>query len=491
MVEMGKAKELEVDQHGIKYIPDEKGAFVPEKSKQKPDSFFLSFSMLSVNLIAITGASTYSWTSPVIPKLLSNDTDVNPLDSPATTMEISMLAGLPNLTCTLGIIIAPIIANILGRKKANQIFSLAMLFCNTMVAFSSKMVFITIFRSVIMAGFMGSVASMLLYVAESCETHNRAKYSSFTSLAFPIGDMLSFAIGPHFSVRTFTLLLNIPLILYLISSIFVSESPVFLLSNGLRDKAFKVLLTLRSNKTRKEVEEEFIEMENNLKQNQSSKNAGYLSLVKTKEGRKGVALGIIPMLAQYMSGAAVIIAFLGPIFDSPGAVLSGDSVALIVGILRIIATYGTISIIEKFNRKTLLMFSSLGCGFCMSVLGILFFLNSHKTISLTTFQLLSIIFIISFIVIFCLGLAPVPPVMVSEFFPTDLRSVGTSAILTLVSVALYIESAGFPFLNEYAGTYWCLWVFSLNMLVSSIAIYCFVPETRGKSFSQIQEEIGN
>ncbi|CAG9861745.1 unnamed protein product [Phyllotreta striolata] len=482
---MDKSKELEVDQHGIKYIPDENGAFAPEKPNHKPDSFFFSFSMLSVVLMVITGASTFSWTSPVIPKLLSNDTDINPLDTPATTLEISTMAGIPNLSSTLGILIAPLFSNTLGRKKSIQIFSLTMLFCNIMVAFSSKMIYITVFRSFIMAGFMGAIASMFLYLAESCETHNRAKYTSLTALALPVGDLLSYTIGPLFSVRTFTLLINIPLILYLIMSIFANESPVFLLSNGSRDKSFKVLLTLRSNKSRKEVEGEFNEIERNL----NVKDAGYLSLIKTKEGRRGVALGIIPLLAQYISGAPVILAFLGPIFDSPGAVLSGDNVALIVGVCRIVATYIAISVIEKFNRKSLLLFSSIGCGFCMTVLGVLFFLDSHKSISLTIFQLLSVVFVVSFCVIFCLGLGPVPGVMVSEFFPAELRSVGTSAILTLVTVALYVESAGFPLLDEYAGTYWCLWVFSFNLVAGSIAIYCFVPETRGKSFRQIQAEI--
>ncbi|RZC32924.1 Sugar tr and/or MFS 1 domain containing protein, partial [Asbolus verrucosus] len=68
---------------------------------------------MAVDLLATSGDITMTWTSPIFPKLKSNDSDVNPFDEPITSDEESWIGSLIN--------IAPETPHyLIGKNKMNQ-----------------------------------------------------------------------------------------------------------------------------------------------------------------------------------------------------------------------------------------------------------------------------------------------------------------------------------------------------------------------------------
>ncbi|CAH1105457.1 unnamed protein product [Psylliodes chrysocephalus] len=475
----------------VTYVTNKEGEFKLQAADKKRDSLFLHFSVISVCLVIMSGASSLAWPSPVIPKLKSNDTSINPLKEPATTLQISMMMGLPTLASLFGTLLAPFLSDMFGRKRMLQLSGACMLLCDVVIAFCNNIIYIIIARCIFMSFFMGNMSILMIFVIELCENHNRAKFGCFFGFFLPLGSLYSYVFGPMFSVRIFTLVTSIPLIFFVIFSFFIVETPVYLLTKGRFKESLQSLRKLRSNKTSNEIQKDFEEIEFSLKQRQSVKNATISSLFKTKESRVGVGVAMIPTLVHCGCGATVVASFLGPIFNEADTGLSGNMVAIIVGILKICTVFITTMVVENFGRRTLLILSSLGCAISQLVIGWFFYLKYIDSPIIPYIKLSPVIAVMVYFIFFNIGLGPLPPTISSELFTSEFRSVAISIIVTVLSLILFLLTSGFPLLARYAGIHWSFWFFSLFCCIGAAVIYVTLPETRGKSIVEIQEELKN
>ncbi|CAH1111731.1 unnamed protein product [Psylliodes chrysocephalus] len=488
MIEM-KKQNSSPELQEVKYFPTKGGEFQPQIADKKPDTLFLYFTIISANLVVMGGSSSLAWTSPVIPKLQSNDTNINPLAEPATTLQISMMMGLPALVSLSGTLLVPLMSDIFGRKNMLQLFAMFMVLCDIVIAFSNRIIYIIIGRCILMSLYNGSCAILIIFIMEMCENHNRGKFGCFIFLFPPIGSLYSYFFGSVFSVRTFTLVTGIPLIILVVFLFFTVETPVYLLSKGRFEDCLQALRKLRSNKNRKEIQLDFDEIEFSLKQRHSVKNATVWSLFKTRQSRVGLGLALIPSIVHVGIGTPIMLAFLGPIFNIADIGLSGDLVAIIIGIINICSVFCTTMVVEKFGRRTLLFFSTLGCSLSQLFIGLFFYFKYINSPIIPSIKLLPVISVIAYFVFYSTGLGPLPHTITSELFTSEFRSIAVSILITVMGVVFFFVTSGFPLLIEYVGIHWNFWFFSSFGFVGTVILYVLLPETRGKSIMEIQEKL--
>ncbi|XP_028132247.1 facilitated trehalose transporter Tret1-like [Diabrotica virgifera virgifera] len=487
MVDKSRSNEL----NEVKYIPVDDGVLKPIHEEKKSDTFYFYFVVLTGTLPILVGGSAFSWTSPVLPKLLSNDSSINPLEKPITTVEISMLIGLPCLTGLMGSLLAAPLSDRFGRKKCMQIFTFVMFLCNIFIAFSNRVLYLIVLRCIFFVGMFGIMAVVPVFVTEICENHNRAKYGCVVGLFSPLGNLYSYILGPLFSVRVFTLVSNIPAVIFLVSFIFAPESPFFSVYKGKDKDCIKALRKLRNNKSDIELHKDFSEITKSIEIKVSTVNPGISALFKIKEARVGLFLISIPMVTQFLSGAPTLMPFVGPIFNKAATNLSGNTIAIIVGAVKcsvfIIPTF----IVERTGRKPLMIGSSLGCSVSMILVGTYFYLQHINSPLAQQLSWLPIISVIIVIFSYAVGLGPVPMSLTGELFATDVRAVASSITMTVAGLAIFAVATIFPIAAELVGLHWCFWVFSINCLVGAVSIYLFLPETKGRRLVEIQEILKN
>ncbi|XP_056638340.1 facilitated trehalose transporter Tret1-like [Diorhabda sublineata] len=447
-------------------------------------SWILYLSAFSADLLWVFMGSIMVWPSSVLPKLMSNNTDVNPLGRPITTLEASCIVSSTPFSVIFGLLIASIPADIIGRKKTLLSYT-TILFCSiTTIAFARNTYIYYFCFCCVGITFAGIFINVVIYNTEIADDKNRAWLSCCVSLGLPVGQLYSFVLGASIqSVKIFFLLTTIPGIIHFLLYNFTVESPIYFIIKNDKTLAIESLKKLRNFDDFIDTEyksmEEFFTTHGN-------KKAKFLNLLKTNKSRKAFFLSLLLIYTQQMSGINVLFAYLGLIFNEAGATLSGNEVGIIAGSVNLTTVLILIFIINKFGRRPLMLISSFSCSISLLSIAFYFFLKEKHSTFIDSIRWLPVLSIILFILSYGLGLGSIPMGYIGELFSNELRATGVSAAFMLAAVVSSVFDFGFPLLSESLGIYFCLFMFSSATFIGFVLLYICLPETRGKSFNEIQ-----
>nr|QJX15779.1 glucosinolate transporter [Phyllotreta armoraciae] len=453
--------------------------------KRKP--FFVYFCVLTGNLLTLSLGVSMAWTSPVLTKLSSNNTDINPLGRPITAAEVSMLAGIPTFTSSLGLLVMPKFSDLFGRKRYLLFCGVLMFLSGIGLSFSNASITFMIITRCLFS-FTEAYSVMSIYVAEIAEDHNRGKLGCSTGIFHQMGHLLGYIIGPFFSIKNFSLIMTAPTLIFFVFFLMAPETPIYLLIKGKENESKNALRKLRSNKSEEEIELELKNMKENLKKERKGK---IIDLFKKREHVLALIFSFLPLLIKFSSGVTVIYAFLAPFFDQAGTNLSGDMVAILIAVFKVSSFILSSVLIEKFGRRKLILMSSTGTAIPLFFIGVYFYLQSINSSLLPYLQWLPLTGLILTVSFFGIGLGPVPHLLTAELPPVELRATLAALVLSTTNIVAFALTSLYPFVSEMYGNEWCVWWFSLNCAVGTILIYFFLPETKGKSLDEIQDMLKN
>ncbi|KAI8603360.1 major facilitator superfamily domain-containing protein [Dissophora ornata] len=206
---------------------------------------------------------------------------------------------------------------------------------------------------------------------------------------------------------------------------------------------------------------------------------GILELFQS-ECRGLAAIGIMVHFLQQASGINGLVyystSFLGNVFGS------GNSKYITIGVscCNLLATALSVYLIDRFNRKTLLMASFTG----MSVSALLLVIGAYCNLGH-----LVVVAVFLYIALFAIALGPIPWMLLSEMLPTYALS-SASSIGTGVNWGTnFIIGLVFPSMTKGMGNGTFI-LFGAFNIFGVIFIGYFVPETRGRSIESVMAEMG-
>ncbi|NXO37160.1 GTR5 protein, partial [Locustella ochotensis] len=274
-------------------------------------------------------------------------------------------------------------------------------------------------------------------------------------------------------------LTGIPSLIQLLTLPFFPESPRYLLiQKGNEEQARRALQRLRG---WEDVEDEIQEM---YQEDQSEKEEGQFSVLSlfTFRGLRWQLISIIVLMAgQQLSGVNAVFYYADRIFESAGVASSSiQYVTVSIGAINVIMTLVDIFIVESLGRRILLLAGFLLCSVSCAILTLA--LNLQTTVSWMSY--LSIVCVITYIIGHAIGPSPIPPVMITEMFLQSSRpaafmvggSVHWLSNFTVGLVFLYMEAG----LGPYS-----FLIFCAVCVASMIYIFFVVPETKNKTFMEI------
>lgn len=443
-------------------------------------------------VVAAIGGILFGYDTAVI----SGTTEIVKNQFRLTTFAEGWYVGCALIGSIIGVMIAGMMSDYLGRKKTMLVSALLFSISAIGCAVCSDFDRLVIFR--IVGGFGIGIVSIVspIYISEIAPAQKRGTLVSLYQLAITIGFLMAYLINwlvlkeadvNSTSTSLWTRMFNseywrgmlgyetIPDLLFLLVIFFIPESPRWLITKRKDEKAANILSGIFTSSD--EVTRQMDQTKASIAGETSSEWTTLLEPGIFKAVLIGCAIAI---LGQFMGVNAVL--YYGPkIFSDAG--LSGEGSmfsTVLVGVVNMLTTVIALLIIDKVGRKQLVWWGVGGMIVCLLMIGLFFCLhNSLPTWFLLTFFLLYV---------FCtaISISAVVFVLLSEMYPNRVRGLAMSIAGLALWIGTYLIGQLTPWMLETltpAGTFF---LFAGMCVPYLIIMWKCVPETTGKTLEEIE-----
>lgn len=402
-----------------------------------------------IAIVAALGGILFGYDTAVI----SGTTEVVKMQFGLSTGGEGWYVGCALIGSILGVLIAGMMSDFLGRKKTMLISALLFSISAIGCAVSQDFTQLVIFR--IVGGFGIGIVSIVspVYISEVSPAEVRGTMVSLYQLFITIGFLLAYL--ANYLILKGTSMADywrpmlgaeaIPDILFLVLIFFIPESPRWLAVRGQREDKSEEWKALRE--------------------------PGIL---------KAVLIGsAIAILGQFMGVNAVL--YYGPKIFADAGFEDPLFSTVLVGVVNMLTTVIALAIIDKVGRKQLVWWGVGGMIFCLLMIGLYFLpFTSLPTWFMLTFFLLYV---------FCtaISISAVVFVLLSEMYPNRVRGLAMSIAGFALWIGTYLIGQLTPWMLETltpAGTFF---LFAFMCLPYLWIMYKHVPNTTGKTLEEIEE----
>jgi len=394
--------------------------------------------------------------------------------------------------CLTGSILSGIWSDRYGRKKMLILASILFIVSALGAGASDNFTLFIIYR--ILGGLGIGIASNVspMYIAEVSPAQIRGKFVSFNQLTIVIGilaaQIVNWQIGKYFSQGTETLNPEsielawrwmfwsggIPAVLFFILSFVIPESPRWMSLNNREVSAYKVFSRIGG---RSFAEESLKDIKSIGKEEKSS-----IKQLFKPNLRKVMIIGIVLAIFQQFCGINIIFNYAHEIFSAAGYEVSDILMNIVItGVTNLIFTVVAIYTVDRWGRRSLMLLGSAGLTIIYAIIGIFYFFN--------ILGLPLLILVVMAIACYAMSLAPIVWVLLSEIFPNHIRGMAMAASTFFLWTASFLITYSFPILNNLLGSYGIFWLYGIVCMSGFIFIMKMVPETKGKTLEEIENEL--
>lgn len=422
-----------------------------------------------------------TWTSPVLPKL--KDKDQTPFTKPIDSEQDSWIGSSLPLGAVFGPYIWGYLSNKIGRKKTVLLMAIPFIVAYITLAFARtiELYYFSRFLSGISTG--GVFIILPALVSEISEDAIRGALSSSLNTFVILGTILSYTIGPYVSLTAFNLISCVfPVLFCVLFFLIAEESPFYLIQAEKYNEAEKSLMLYRARSSH------YVQIElNTIKATvNANEKASIKDIFRTQGNIKALFISLSLMFFQQFSGINIILINTQNIFEATGSSIPSDISAITIGIVALIASFAVPSVVDKWGRRVLFLISAIGMSVAESMLGAYFYLKDDKQDVESIFWL-PIISLILYVFIYNLGFGPLPWTVLAEVFPENIKATASSYVSSFCWLLAFILSKVFNSMSDSIGIGGTFWVFTGFNVLAIIFVAFWLPETKGKSFLEIQK----
>jgi sugar porter (SP) family MFS transporter len=391
-----------------------------------------------------------------------------------TVFEEGMLVSILLLGGLFGALLAGMIADRFGRKRA-LLFTAWLCLMGTSVILSSEG-YIHLFIGRLLIGFGVGIVTVAspLYLAEVAPAHHRGRCVSIAQLSIAIGIILAYGANFLFAeAKAWKPLFFIGIffsILQLFSLFFIKETPSWFIAHNKNSQAAEALKALRKDTL---WQQEF--------PLQKKIEAGSWKMFK--DFSYVLWIGTFLSIFQQITGINAVLYYTPKIFQEVGMISTFTIflATLGIGTVNLLSTLFSSWTLDKIGRRPLLLWGTLGMFLSLSLLSYTFLIKTGETNNILAF-----VSLILYVSCFSLGLGPVVGVVISEIYPLNIRGKAIAIAVGWNWLANYAVSLFFPHMLQKIGGAGVFGLFAFFSLISLLFVYRFIPEAKGKSLEEIE-----
>ncbi|XP_057664597.1 facilitated trehalose transporter Tret1-like [Diorhabda carinulata] len=468
-------------------IVEESGYGSVDNSGDKPKKFKQYIAAFAATLSALAAGTVLAWTSPILNDLETGKYRNIKLDSD----QLGWIGSFVMLGGMVMCIPTGFICDILGRKKTLLLLFIPFTIGWLLIIFAENVLMLYFGRLITGTAAGACCVAAPLYTSEIAHKSLRGALSSYFQLMVTVGIFLAYVVGKYLTPVYFTIwCASVPFI-FIIFFVIQPESPVYLIKRGKYEEAKQALILLRGLHYR--IDAELVEIEGFLKESTQTS----ISLIDTFKKRSIIIAFVISsslMFFQQFSGINTIILYTTDIFKASGISLDANTASIIVGFFQVMATFVASLVIDKLGRRILLFVSSLFITLSIFFLGVYFSLKDRSGMDedvLGKLGFLPVSALCVFIIAYSVGLGPIPWVISSEIFPTEIKSIASSTAGTFNWFLAFLLTRFYVQICDYIGQDSTFYIFGFASMIGIFFVHIFVIETKGKNVSEIQVQLNN
>ncbi|KAK0415293.1 hypothetical protein QR680_011874 [Steinernema hermaphroditum] len=327
-----------------------------------------------------------------------------------------------------------------------------------------------------------------LYLAESSPKRCRGFVSMATGLSVQLGTVIGSVVAmPNiFGTEHLWWLIYaveaVALIVVTVPLVFAHDSPSYLFHKGDVDGARKSIKFFHAC-GKVGVREVIKEMKEHM--DDEDKTLGMFQVLKDKTALRGTLVGSVVTLAMAFSGMPVVDAFAVDILLNCGLDIHAASYGnLFLTIVSVLGIVGSSFVVERFGRRSLLLFSNFAIILTnLAIFGLMFAFDllQYAWIGFTLIAAIAV-----FIVFFATGPGPLCYFVTSELVGQRERSAAQSwnTLIQMIARAI-ILAAYLPMKNAIGGSFAYLILFVAPMAFAEVVIYFYLPETKNRNLKEV------
>lgn len=381
----------------------------------------------------------------------------------------------------IGSLIAGMPAQRYGRKKVLLVIALLYLLSAIGCSLTSIWELFILFRFI--GGLAVGASSVVgpMYISEIAPANIRGRLAGSFQLNIVAGIFVAYLTNFLFvgmgedSWRWMLGVMVVPSLLFAILLRSIPESPRWLWINGKPEEAKKIFERTGDLQAVAEIQEET-----------SSDISPVPEKLFSSKFRKPILFAVLLAMFNQLAGINAILYYAPRIFEMAGFSQADAYLQPVyIGAANLLFTLLAMTMIDRFGRKKLLIIGSLGMILFLGMTAMAFKGDMAG-------NQLVLIYLIGFIAFFAFSQGAVIWVFIAEIFPNSVRSQGGSLGSFTHWIMAAIISWTFPIIVEGSpqGGYYSFLFYTVMMILHLIFVVRFLPETKGKSLEQIQQELG-
>jgi len=402
------------------------------------------------------------------------------------------------LGCLAGAVLSGGMSDKFGRKRLLVAAALLFAVSSVLTGWASSFSWFVAFR--ILGGVAIGLASNLspMYIAEVAPAHIRGRLVATNQLTIVIGILSAQIVNwliaravpngasaefirqswyGQYGWRWMFTAVAVPSLLFFVGSLFIPESPRWLVKNGRPDRARRVLAKIGGGPF---AEAEVRDIQSTLSR-QEIQRVRFQDLLEPKM-TKILLVGVTLAVLQQWSGINVIFNYAEEIFRGAGYGVSSIMFNIVItGAVNLLFTLIAIQTVDRFGRRALMLVGCAGIGFFHTLIGLGYLLHLKGPIVVAP--------VLATLACYGFSLAPVTWVLISEIFPNRIRGAAVSVSTSALWIACFILTYTFPLLNRALGPAKTFWLYALICAAGCVFIFLRVPETKGKTLEEIEREL--
>src|SRR5262245_8941815 len=381
------------------------------------------------------------------------------------------------LGCVVGASVAAFTSDRFGRKRV--LLGAAAMFTLSSIGAALPRNLIEFSVARLLGGVAIGIASTLspLYIAEISPAQKRGLLVSLNQLAIVSGILLSYSVnylltdaGPA-NWRWMFAAAALPSIAFLLTLLFIPESPRWLVQKGREQEAEHFLAQMVGSRAASE--------EMDAIRGAISEESGDLL---DSTFRKALIVAIVIALFSQFTGINTII-YYGSIVFLEHVPHQTASTALwanvIIGAINFVATIAGMLLIDRSGRKRLL--SSAFAGMALSLIGV------SAAIRFQASGTVVLIFVLTYVACFAVGVGTGTWVLMAEICPTRVRGRAMAVATVCLWCGTLLVTLTFLSLVNLFGAAGVFLLYAAISIAALLFVWRGVPETKGKTLEEIEK----
>jgi MFS transporter, SP family, galactose:H+ symporter len=392
------------------------------------------------------------------------------------------------LGAIFGALFAGRVADRFGRKATLGILAVVFAVGIAVAALATEYWMLMLGRIVMGLGVGGVSATVPTYLSEVSPPQIRGRMLTLNQLLITVGLLASYLVNLAFSSsgdwRAMFWVGAVPAVALAIGTLRLPESPAWLIAHGRSDEARRIVESVADAAAADRMIEGFRRRQAERRRAEAAgehQRKGW-RLLLAPSVRAAVVVGLTLAAVQQFAGINTILYYAPTIMQETGLSASNSIFySVFIGVINLGMTVVSIRLVDRVGRRVLLLVSLAGMLVSLGLLGLSFVADLSSVITL--------LFMLLYIVAFAIGMGPVFWVLVGELFPPRERAEGAGASSTTNWLANFVVGLAFLPVVDAIGQGETFWLFAVVCAFGLWFVSRYVPETRGRTYEQIDAEL--